>query len=117
MQIAGAPRPARLGWAVWVAIILFVPIGLFLLGGGAWLMALGGSWYYALTGAAVLGSALLLWRRSRLGLWLYAAMLLWTVLWSVWEVGADFWGLLPRIAGPAVLGLWLCLPAVWRRLG
>ena len=116
MSLAELQRPAPVGWAVWIAIILFVPIGLFLFGGGAWLIALGGSWYYAITGAAVLASAVLLWRGSRLGLWLYAAMIVWTVIWSVWEVGFDFWGLLPRIAGPAVLGLWLCLPVVWRKL-
>lgn len=109
-------RTASIGWAVWTAIVLFIPIGLFLFGGGLWLIALGGSWYYGITGAAVLGSAYLLWRGSRLGLWLYAAMLVWTLAWSIFEVGFDFWGLLPRIAGPAVLGLWLCLPMVWRKL-
>jgi quinoprotein glucose dehydrogenase len=116
MSSLALERTAPVGWAVWIAIILFIPIGLFLLGGGFWLIALGGSWYYALTGAAVLGSAYLMWRGSMLGIWLYVAMLIGTVIWSVAEIGFDFWGLLPRIAGPAVLGLWLCLPAVWRNL-
>jgi quinoprotein glucose dehydrogenase len=116
MPTAALQRPASLNWAIWIAIILFIPIGLFLFGGGVWLIALGGSWYYGITGAAVLASAFLLWRGSRLGLWLYAAMIVWTIAWSIWEVGFDFWGLLPRIAGPAVLGLWLCLPLVWRKL-
>ncbi len=33
----------------------------------------------------------LLWRSKRAALWLYAALLLATMIWGVWEVGFDFW--------------------------
>lgn len=107
---------ANAGWPHIVFAILMVPIGLFLLVGGVWLIALGGSWYYLATGLACLGSGYLLYRGRMLGIWLYTAMLLWTLMWSFLEVGLDFWGVFPRIAGPAVLGLWLALPMVWRPL-
>lgn len=38
----------------------------------------------------------LLWRSKRAALWLYAALLLATMIWGVWEVGFDFWALTPR---------------------
>lgn len=116
MSVETVTRPASIGWAIWVAIVLFVLIGMFLLIGGVWLISLGGSWYYAITGAAVLGSAFFLWKGQLLGLWIYAGMLVWTLIWAIWDGGTDFWVLFPRLAGPVVLGLWLCLPVVWRRL-
>lgn len=47
-------------------------VGLAMLGGGLWLIALGGSAYYAVAGAATLATAVLLWRRRRSALLLYA---------------------------------------------
>ena len=50
--------------------------GLYLLAGGAWLVALGGSWYYPIAGLVMLGVTVLLFRGKRSALWLYAALLL-----------------------------------------
>ena len=83
--------------------------GLYLLIGGGWLVAIGGSWYYPIAGLVMLGVAWMLWRSKRAALWLYAALLLGTMIWGVWEVrllGADsaqrYSGLLRHLADPAV---------------
>jgi glucose dehydrogenase len=102
--------------APWILAILLVLIGLYLLVGGTELILIGGSAYYAITGITVLASGLLLWRGRRLGLWLYAAMILGTILWALWEVGLDGWGLAARLIAPCVLGLWLLLPHLRRKL-
>ncbi len=64
--------------------------GLYLLIGGAWLVVLGGSVLpYRRAGDA--GRDHVLFRGKRAALWLYAALLLATMIWGVWEVGFDFW--------------------------
>jgi quinoprotein glucose dehydrogenase len=100
----------------WILALVLLPIGLYLLVGGAELLMLGGSAYYVLTGLAVTAVAVLLWRGRKLGMWLYAAMLGWTLVWALWEVGFDGWGLAPRLIAPFVLGLWFLLPHVRRGL-
>ncbi|EJA8447230.1 quinoprotein glucose dehydrogenase [Escherichia coli] len=90
--------------------------GLYLLIGGGWLVAIGGSWYYPIAGLVMLGVAWMLWRSKRAALWLYAALLLGTMIWGVWEVGFDFWALTPRSDILVFFGIWLILPFVWRRL-
>jgi quinoprotein glucose dehydrogenase len=89
---------------------------LYLLIGGVWLVAIGGSWYYPIAGLVMLGVTVLLWRRKQSALWLYAALLLATMIWGVWEVGFDFWALTPRSDILVFFGIWLILPFVWRRL-
>ncbi|MEW7313643.1 glucose/quinate/shikimate family membrane-bound PQQ-dependent dehydrogenase [Buttiauxella gaviniae] len=90
--------------------------GLYLFIGGIWLVAIGGSWYYPIAGVVMLITAWLLWQRKALALWLYAALLLCTVAWSVWEVGFDFWALTPRLDVLFFFGVWLLLPFVYRHL-
>lgn len=90
--------------------------GLYLLIGGIWLVAIGGSWYYPIAGVVMLITAVLLWQRKALALWVYAALLLCTVAWSVWEVGFDFWALTPRLDVLFFFGVWLLLPFVYRHL-
>ncbi|MEH4799885.1 glucose/quinate/shikimate family membrane-bound PQQ-dependent dehydrogenase [Atlantibacter hermannii] len=90
--------------------------GLYLFIGGVWLVTLGGSWYYPIAGLVMSGVAWLLWRGKQAALWLYAALLLATMLWSIWEVGFDFWALTPRCDILVFFGIWLILPFVWRKL-
>jgi Glucose dehydrogenase len=97
--------------AVFIALV-----GLVLAVGGVQLVALGGSFYYVVTGLACLASAWFLWTGKLLGVWIFAAMLVWTVIWAVWEVGFDGWALMPRIVGPLVVGLYMALPFNWRPL-
>ena len=95
---------------------LFV-IGIVLMTGGITLIAAGGSFYYAVTGLAVLVCAVGLARRARYASWIYGAMLAWTILWSLSEVGLDDWGLMPRVLGVALVGLLFLLPFIHRSTG
>lgn len=90
--------------------------GLYLLVGGIWLAKLGGSFYYIIAGVIELVVAWLLYRRRSSALLLYAVFLLATLIWSLWEVGSDFWALTPRLDVTFFLGLWLVLPFVYRGL-
>ncbi len=95
---------------------LIAIVGLTLAIGGAYLLMLGGSPYYLLTGLAVLGSAVLLWLGHREGVRLYAAMLVATVAWAIWESGFSGWALFPRIGPPMILGVPMAFPAFRRKL-
>lgn len=101
---------------VTLSALFAVLCGLYLLFGGIWLVAIGGSWYYPIAGLVMLGVAWLLWKSKATALWLYAALLLCTMAWGVWEVGFDFWALTPRCDVLVFFGVWLLLPFVYRRL-
>lgn len=96
------------------SLILFL-IGLALGGGGVRLVMLGGSWYYVIAGLAFLITAWLFFRRKSTALWLYAAIVLCTLAWAVWEIGFDWWELGPRGGVIVLLALWLLTP--WARQG
>ncbi len=102
-------RPRRL-----LAAVLAI-VGCALLGGGVQLVLLGGSIYYVPAGLAVLASALFSWRGDRRAIWAYVIMLAASMAWSLWECGLDLWGLQARLAAPAVLGFWVCWPALRAR--
>ncbi len=104
------PRPPRLYAALLGVVALVLVVG------GGRLLSLGGSPYYLLAGLAVGGSAVLLWKGRAEGAWLFAAMLVATTAWAVWESGFDGWALAPRLIGPMVLGLWLLTPGFRRRV-
>jgi quinoprotein glucose dehydrogenase/quinate dehydrogenase (quinone) len=99
-----------------IGTILFLLAGIPLLWGGIQLVRLGGLPYYVVAGLLLVITAMLAWRRHAGALWLYAALLLGTILWALAEVGLDCWALLPRLAGPAILGLWFAVPGVRRGL-
>lgn len=96
--------------------LVLAAIGLALGGLGGWLVTLGGSWYYLITGIAFLIAAYLLVRRKTEALWLYAAILVGSILWAIWEVGFDWWQLGARGGVIVVLGLWLWTPWIRNRL-
>lgn len=100
---------ARLA-AVLIGTVITVA-GLFLLGGGAYLIALGGSWYFALAGAMLVASGIFIGLQNRAGAWLYGAVLAFTAAWAVWEVGFAFWPLVSRLFAPAVIGVFVLLAA------
>ena len=92
-----------------ITLLFTVLTALYLLIGGAWLLAIGGSAYYVVTGVTLLGVAWLLKRRSPASLVLYALVLFGTGVWAVWESGFDFWALAPRSGVLVIFGLWLLL--------
>src|SRR5690606_10561164 len=62
-------------------------------------------------------AAALVFARRRAAIWLYAVLLLGTLLWTLYEVRFDWWQLAPRIDLWCLLGLWLILPFVNRHIG
>lgn len=118
----------RKGPAVWAMLALagvLLLLSLPMIVGGGYLVLLGGSWYFLLAGLAILSAAVLMWRRSPSGIWLYAATVLATLAWSLWEIDQKGWlpiwqvDLLARMGG-----LWgllavalLLLPALYRHRG
>ena len=97
-------------WAGRVFAVILAAIGIVLTAGGAYLLSFGGSAYYLIAGVAVLASGWLAWQRSPNAGIVYAAMLLGSLFWALFESGLDRWGLSSRLLAPAVLGLWLLLP-------
>ena len=90
--------------------VVFLLMGLALLAGGVKLASSGGSLYYLLTGIGILlvGFLLLAGRAAALGL--YAIVLFASNLWALWEVGLDWWQLVPRLALWFAFGIILLLP-------
>ncbi|MBU0723360.1 MAG: membrane-bound PQQ-dependent dehydrogenase, glucose/quinate/shikimate family [Alphaproteobacteria bacterium] len=91
-------------------------LGLGLLLAGGWLVVLGGSWYYAIAGLGFLWTAVLLLRAHPAALWLYAAIVLASLLWALCESGLDWWPLAARGDVVFLIGLLLLLPPIARRL-
>lgn len=91
-------------------------VGLILFGGGIWLVMLHGSPYYLLAGLALLITGVGLIRGRWWSLWVYGLAWLGTVAWALWESGLDAWALEPRLLVPTLLGLYLLLPRIRRRL-
>jgi quinoprotein glucose dehydrogenase len=87
-------------------------IGLVFLAGGSWLALLGGSYYYLLAGLAFLLNSALIYRRSVFVYWVFAILILSTLTWALFEVGLDWWQLLPRGNLVVVIGLILVSPWV-----
>lgn len=108
--------PQGAGPVLVITAIVVGLIGLYVTIGGAWLVSLGGSAYYVFTGIALLVTSFLLVRARRAALMLYALILVGSMAWAIWEVGFNFWALTPRGDLLFVIGIWLLLPFVTRRL-
>ena len=85
-------------------------LGVLLLAGGLQLLRLGGSPWYAAAGLALLALAILAWRGHAWAGPGYAAFLLLTCAWALWESGLDAWALTARLALLAALGSWFLVP-------
>ena len=96
---------------------LLLAIGVAIALGGVRLLILGGSPYYLAGGLATAAAGWLTWRGRVAGGLIYAAFLLATLLWALWEAGLDGWQLMPRMVGPAVFGLAFFLPGIRRAMG
>ena len=99
------------GWFASLYAIVLILIGLALLAGGAMLAWLGGSWYYVVAGALLVISGVLIHRRNFAGVGLFALGFIGTVIWAYWEVGAQFWPLVPRLSPWIALAFVLALIA------
>jgi len=108
MSTEGASSPSR--WLPSLLGILLLLMGLALLAGGIKLSMLGGSLYYVLAGIGLTLTGLLLLAGKRAALGLYAVVLFTSTVWSLWEIGLDWWQLVPRLSLWFALGVVLLLP-------
>lgn len=82
---------------------VFAAMALYLIVLGARLGLLGGSIYYVTIGLAYLVLAVLVWRSRASAVYLAGAALVATLAWALFEVGADYWGLFPRVLVPMAI--------------
>ncbi|CRM15267.1 MULTISPECIES: glucose/quinate/shikimate family membrane-bound PQQ-dependent dehydrogenase [unclassified Pseudomonas] len=108
MSTDGASSPSRLLPRLLGVLLLIM--GLALLAGGIKLTMLGGSLYYLLAGIGIALTGVLLLATRRAALGLYALVLFASTVWALWEVGLDWWQLVPRLALLFALGLVMLLP-------
>lgn len=87
--------------------ILLSILGALLAGGGAYLLSLGepliASAYFIVAGLGVAISGVFIARGKVAGAWLYAAIFLVMIVWSVAELGSNVDALLPRLALPGLI--------------
>ncbi|WP_010629895.1 membrane-bound PQQ-dependent dehydrogenase, glucose/quinate/shikimate family [Halomonas sp. KM-1] len=111
------------GWAVTVFAIVLLLLGLAMSLGGAYLIYLGGTFYFLLAGIGTLVAAVMLKLGLPAGVWVYAATVAGTFLWSLWEIAMKGWmpvwhiDLMARtglMAGLLAVAL-LLLPVLYRR--
>lgn len=87
--------------ARWGRRLLALVLGLFGLAmvvGGVRLITLGGNWYYAIAGLLSLASSISLFRRRTSATLWFGVLFVLTLVWTIWESGADYWGWVPRFA-------------------
>lgn len=103
MGIKQSTQPGRQRWLPALFGCVLVLCGAALALGGARLLSLGGSWYYLPAGLALIVAGVLyvLRRPPAIG-WLGVVFAV-TLIWSLLEVGFDYWQLLPRVVLLAVL--------------
>jgi quinoprotein glucose dehydrogenase len=84
-------------------------ISLWLIIGGAWLVAIGGSSYYLFAGSGCIISAFLYATNRRGAMLAYLVVFAATCLWAYAKVGGEFWRLMPRIGAPFAVAVLLLL--------
>ncbi len=114
-MIKQSRSPSRAAARLLTVFAIFLGlVGLSLAWLGWMLLQIQGSPYYILAGALMVISAVLVARRNWGGVWLYWLYFGGTLVWALWESGLDGWALAPRLAMPAIMGLWMLTP--WFRL-
>ncbi|MEM8768572.1 MAG: PQQ-binding-like beta-propeller repeat protein [Pseudomonadota bacterium] len=103
-------------WGLRITAVLIGLIALPMTFQGSSLAVAGGTPYYLLAGALMTLSAFDLWLAQRRGFYLFAAALLLTLAWAVYEAGNDFWLVGSRIWLVGLLSLWLCTPVIRKHL-
>ncbi|MBF8747244.1 glucose/quinate/shikimate family membrane-bound PQQ-dependent dehydrogenase [Pseudomonas putida] len=108
MSTQGASNRSRLLPSLLGVVLLLM--GLALVAGGIKLATVGGSLYYLIAGVGIALTGILLLLGKPAALWLYALVLFASTVWSLVEVGLDWWRLVPRLALWFVLGIVMLLP-------
>jgi len=107
-----AQHPRHRPFLISLTGIALIVLGVALCLPGLYLATLGGSLYYAIGGLLMALSGILIFQQMRAGIWLYAAFLIGTLAWALSSVGFDGWRLIPPLALPAGIGLWVFGPWV-----
>ena len=97
--------------ATWIGLL-----GLGMVWMGVQVAFMGGTPYYLVAGALMTYSSIELWRTHSRGFYAFAAVLLLTLAWAVYEAGNDFWLVGSRIWIIGLLAIWLCAPHMRRPL-
>ena len=103
------PSAAASRWPIWVAALGVLVFGLLYVAGGGYLATLGGSLYFLLAGLGMVASSVLLFKRRLAGAWLFAGVMLASVIWALADAGLVFWPLVSRLFALAVLSLVVAL--------
>lgn len=90
--------------------------GLLIISFAIMLATSGGSPFYIIMGLGLIVSGYLFIRKQVAGLWVYTVLLIITFIWTIYEVSFDKWQWIPRGITFVVIGIWLCLPFVFRQL-
>ncbi|MCZ2495552.1 membrane-bound PQQ-dependent dehydrogenase, glucose/quinate/shikimate family [Xylophilus sp. Kf1] len=102
-------RPVGPRWPLLLVGLLAVAMGLFLAIGGVYLATLRGSAYFALAGLGLIVSGVLIARGKVAGAWVFAAVLVGTAIWALFDAGLHFWPLISRVFAFVVLGFLVAL--------
>ena len=102
----------RAGLPARIAGSTLLTIGLFLAYFGTELLLLGGATYYLIAALLILPSAWFVFTGSLWGDRFYAIFLGITIVFALIEAGFAPWLMMPRIVGPAVIGLLFFLPGI-----
>lgn len=97
MSFTTQPIPSVARAWLWLLGAVLLAAGLFFVVGGGKLLSLGGSWYFVIAGVVLMLSAIQIFRARPAGAWLYLAAFAGTILWALFEVGLDYWGLVSRL--------------------
>ncbi|MDO5620311.1 MAG: membrane-bound PQQ-dependent dehydrogenase, glucose/quinate/shikimate family [Paracoccus sp. (in: a-proteobacteria)] len=113
-------RPSLLA-RLWLYLLgaVLLTAGLFFVIMGARLVMLGGSPYFAIAGSVIIAAGVQVLRGRPSGVWLFLLALAGTVIWSLWEVGLDYWGLISRLLAMVVGAgfVLMSLPILRRNIG
>jgi len=93
-----------------IALFLFL-VGVGLIIGGVKLLGAGGTPFYLAAGLATAIAGVLFWLKKPAGLWLVVATFIGNLLWSVSEVGFDYWGMVPRLSWMLFIGILTAISA------
>ena len=89
-MINSQPSAAVSRWPIWVAALGVLVFGLLYVAGGGYLATLGGSLYFLLAGLGMVASSILLFKKRLAGAWLFAAVMVASVIWAVVDAGLVF---------------------------
>lgn len=103
------PSPSVRRWPIWIAALGVLVFGLLYLLGGGYLATLGGSWYFLLAGLGMTVAAIALFKSRLLGAWLFAAVMVLSVIWALADAGLNFWPQISRLFALGVLSLVVAL--------